>query len=298
MNAVDKIIYNALLRGESVNIPDVGNLRIVRHNASRDKSGAFVAPRREIVWTAEIDADGVSVISKIMDIGGIGEPQARSIYDGWIADSRKDGRTTIDGVCSVADGKVETDAAFASRINPPEPPHKSGKGWIIWPIVVLVLLCCAVVVNMYWSDVSYFFTTLTHREQATEQVQLSEDTLAVAETYEQPDTAVVQDLGVEPEQQSAPAAPATTVTSSGAECYMVIAGTFRSESNALHELSTVQHELGFAKSKIIKNDKGMFLVAVGESATEAGADALLAKVKQSVSGAWVFHSTPQNTLEK
>lgn len=113
---IDRLIANILLDEGEVYLPDVGTLILVRHGATLLSSKELQSPYRELRFTGE--RRGVSLVEHLCRTAELTEERAKDIYAEYLVRSQRDGVTTIEGVCTIADRRMQTDPLFESRVNP------------------------------------------------------------------------------------------------------------------------------------------------------------------------------------
>lgn len=114
---VNKIIYNMLIGGKVVLLPEVGTLYIERQGARRISKDRLLSPRNAVNFSSQTE-DGSSIVDEIIAIAGCDEAQARDIYDRWLAKTREDKRITISGVGVLNDKSFSPEPGFNAAINP------------------------------------------------------------------------------------------------------------------------------------------------------------------------------------
>lgn len=113
---VNKIIYNMLISGRGVYLPDVGTLYVERQGARRISNDKLLSPRNVVRFTSQEQAP--SLVSEIVSIAGCGLEQAQDIYDRWLQKVRSEGRITIGDIGSIQGHTFTTESSFNSAINP------------------------------------------------------------------------------------------------------------------------------------------------------------------------------------
>lgn len=310
MGAVDKIIYNGLMERHTVNVPGVGSLSMVRHKAEK-RGHKMAPPLREIVFSANLSEYGMSVIDKIMVIGGISEPKAEQIFASWLSDARKGDSITVEGVGTICGERFVILPELDAKLNPPMPKRRSD--WWMWVVLVLLIGGCCYGVWYYWDEVTEYLPKIERsvgisqdEPTAQEVVTVSEEPIDEQQQLPNPSEPSTQEA---PEQSTAtaeaqpePTTDAIKTTTTNAVttgdvveqpdkgAYYVVVGSYREFANADEKLVSMRGDMGYPQSKIIKSGKGLYLVTIYSSDYATSAEAVLKKVKAFSRTAWVYHA--------
>lgn len=116
VNQVNNIIFNLIVSGRGVWLPDIAALRVVRRPAQPGTSSRTVLPPRLVVeFTSH--REGVSLVEEIARVASIEESAARDIYDRWIEKCLSDGILTIDGIGVLRGKSFVADNALTELLN-------------------------------------------------------------------------------------------------------------------------------------------------------------------------------------
>lgn len=116
VNQVNNIIFNLIVSGRGVWLPDIAALRVVRRPAQPGTSSRTVLPPRLAVeFTSH--REGVSLVEEIARVASIEESAARDIYDRWIEKCLSDGILTIDGIGVLRGKSFVADNALTELLN-------------------------------------------------------------------------------------------------------------------------------------------------------------------------------------
>ena len=113
---VNKIIYNMLVSGRGVYLPDVGTLFIERQAARKISDNKLLSPRNVVSFTTQVQAP--SLVDEITTIANCEAAQSQDIYERWIAKTRIDNTLTINGVGKLVDKSFTMDNDFSAILNP------------------------------------------------------------------------------------------------------------------------------------------------------------------------------------
>lgn len=113
---VNKIIYNMLVSGRGVYLPDVGSLYIERQAARKISADKLLSPRNVVAFQSGEQAP--SLVNEIVAVAGCSTEQATDIYQRWSAKTREGNIIKIGGVGVLNHKSFVMESEFASAINP------------------------------------------------------------------------------------------------------------------------------------------------------------------------------------
>jgi hypothetical protein len=129
---VNKIIYNMLISGRGVYLPEVGSLFIERQGARRISKDKLLSPRN--VVTFSIQEQAPSLVSEIVSVAGCTQEQAQDIYERWLSKTRDGKSVTIGGVGVLNHRSFSTESALELRL--------TLRGSRLWLFVVVRMVGC------------------------------------------------------------------------------------------------------------------------------------------------------------
>ena len=152
---VNKIIYNMLISGRGVFLPEVGTLYIERQAARKLADGRLLSPRNTVVFAEGVQAP--SLVDEIVSIAGCGVEQAQDIYERWKAKTLAEGVLTIGGIGVLKGKSFSTDKTFHSAINPQGVKtlvvrKKSSNAWIYVVSAVAIVVALGFLAYLMWGD--------------------------------------------------------------------------------------------------------------------------------------------------
>lgn len=116
INQVNNIIFNLIVSGRGVWLPDIAALRIVRRPAQPGASSRTVLPPRlSVDFTSH--REGVSLVDEIARVASVDESAARDIYDRWIDKTLSEGVLTIEGIGVLRGKSFVADEALVALLN-------------------------------------------------------------------------------------------------------------------------------------------------------------------------------------
>ncbi len=113
---VNKIIYNMLVSGRGVYLPEVGSLYIERQAARKISADKLLSPRNVVAFQSGEQAP--SLVAEIVAVAGCSSEQAADIYQRWSAKTREGSNIKIGGVGVLNHKSFVMESDFASAINP------------------------------------------------------------------------------------------------------------------------------------------------------------------------------------
>ena len=113
---VNKIIYNMLVSGRGVYLPDVGSLYVERQAARKIATYKLLSPRNVVAFQS--DEQAPSLVNEIVAVAGCSTEQATDIYQRWSAKTREGNNIKIGGVGVLNHKSFVMESEFASAINP------------------------------------------------------------------------------------------------------------------------------------------------------------------------------------
>ena len=221
---VNKIIYNMLISGRGVFLPEVGTLYIERQAARKLADGRLLSPRNTVVFVDGVQAP--SLVEEIVAIAGCGVEQAQDIYERWQSKTLAEGVLTIGGVGVLKGKSFSTDKAFHSARNPQGVKtlvvrKKSSNAWLYVVSAVAVVVALAILAFLMWGD--KFMGKQSAEKVVVEQVVTPETPAVEAEQVA---------AGEATEQAAEPTSEPQVVANNTSYAYYVVMGIFSTPENA------------------------------------------------------------------
>lgn len=114
-NEVNKLIFNSLLNHNSITLPGVGSLSVVRNAAKMDSKSRVVAPSFGVKYTSA--ESGVSLVDSIAESANISATDANDIYLRWLDKVKADNILDIKGIGVLRGEIFVADKSLISRLN-------------------------------------------------------------------------------------------------------------------------------------------------------------------------------------
>ncbi len=285
---VNKIIYNMLISGRGVFLPDVGTLFIERRGARKISADRLLSPRNAVSFSSREQAP--SLVTEIATIAGCGEEQARDIYGRWLDKTREGSTLKIGGVGVLNDKSFSAEAGFNTAINPDGVKtlviRRRSNAWLYAVCAVCMLVAVGVGVYMQWGTSLLSGMSVVKSNAPTDRIAdaaLPSADNDIADATMQGDSLINDadaDAGAQNAQsaqnaesvapQTAPPAveaeaeptpaPATSV-SEGKYAYYVVMGVFSTEQNANRALEQAKRRIEDLNGAILPF-KGKFITAI------------------------------------
>ncbi len=282
------LIWDALVKRQSVVLPRVGTIEVKRRRAKRVSETELLPPANVGVFTEDERVEGAaSVVNLLADREGVGLDEAWREYDGWLERARReDGSVEVRGVGVIREGRFEGSAELGEALNPggegemmeverrgrragarsgrraedgSEGSGGCGRVWCWLGIAVAVL---AVVLALVWLCKNGYFEKKV------------------------PATEVVAPVAAEPEAVE----PEVVVPAVAAgPRYHVIAGAFEIESNADKLVAKVGREYpALTPKKFVDARTGYNMVSIYDGATEREAYNVMNRYWEINPCLWVY----------
>ena len=324
MDPISMLIFNALVRRQSINLPDIGSLKVIMRAPVIEKKSVLTPPVNLVIYAESEFPEFTSIVTLIAQSSNKDEAQAWEIYGRWLAAARTDGVVRIDSVGEIRDGRFLAAAELNEILNPVNPaPVKPPRQMEIRQILLWVI--GAVVAG---GAISIGAITLlnhsTYPYEEEEQITVTEAIPATASDSTPKDTAIGPDAPfdspvVTPETQpqpaeksagsttptatrtttaeaapktaskTAPTAPsANSSVAAGQTGYYVVIGTYSTDENAnkfIGQAKKTDNTLTFHKLPL---GNGKIMVYTSLSASEQEANRLKRQCSASFPDAWVF----------
>ncbi len=219
---VARLIANRLAGGGDVFLPDVGSLFVVFHGAEQISKRWIQPPYRRVDFTSQ--ERGESLPDMIARAASCDAATARSVYDRWLEQTRKEETLTIAGVGTLKFKNFALTSEFERRLNPqgraPMRVHRSsGFDWALL-VGMAAILVVALVAGFY------LIKNGCVRKQHVEETVVAEQIVAESSVNPVADSTAVASEAVAPVQQSAE--PAIPVSGH----HYVVMGVFNTPENA------------------------------------------------------------------
>ena len=258
---VNKIIYNMLISGRGVLLPEIGALYIERQAARKLADGRLLTPRNVVLFSKQEQAP--SLVDEIVAIASCSKEQAQDIYERWRAKTYQQGVLTIGGIGELKGGSFTMDKGFMGVFNPQGVKtivvrNKSSNKWLYAVVCVAVLVALGFFAYVMWGDK---IMGGANEKPVQEQVVAPEQT--VAEQTIAADSMAVQPQAVEQPQE----------VKRNEYAYYVVMGIFSTPENAERAVSQVQSKIKDVECVVLpfKGGKHMVTIFGGDSAADCNA---------------------------
>lgn len=266
IDEVNKIIYNMLISGRGVFLPEVGTLFIERQGARRIDKNRLLSPRNVVTFSSQEQAP--SLVDEIVAIASCQREQAQDIYERWIAKTRTEGVLTIGGVGVLRGKSFVADKTFAATINPKGVKtlvikKKSSLAWIYAVCAVAVVVALALFAYLQWgdswgvnADVKPEVVAVIPAEQEPAAETHAKTNAEEAVTAAEPANETV----AAPEPQAAPA--------HSAYAYYVVMGVFSTEENAARAVEQLRSNIKDVGAEVLPLGNKHMVTAFGSNSRE------------------------------
>ena len=121
MDPISMLIFNALVRRQSINLPDIGSLKVIMRAPVIEKKSVLTPPVNLVIYAESEFPEFTSIVTLIAQSSNKDEAQAWEIYGRWLAAARTDGVVRIDSVGEIRDGRFLAAAELNEILNPVNP---------------------------------------------------------------------------------------------------------------------------------------------------------------------------------
>ncbi len=155
---VARLIGNRLACGGDVFLPNVGSLFVVHHGAEQLSRRWIQPPYRRVDFTSQ--ERGESLPDMIARAASCDADTARTVYDRWLEQTRKETMLTIAGVGTLTYKNFAPVSEFERRLNPQgrAPMRLRRSGSFDWVLVLgmMAIVAAALVVGYYLMQERFF----------------------------------------------------------------------------------------------------------------------------------------------
>ena len=282
---VNKIIYNMLISGRGVFLPEVGTLYIERQAARKLADGRLLSPRNTVVFAEGVQAP--SLVDEIVSIAGCGVEQAQDIYERWKAKTLAEGVLTIGGIGVLKGKSFSTDKTFHSAINPQGVKtlvvrKKSSNAWLYVVSAVAVVVALGFLAYLMWGD--KFMGKQSAEKVVVEQVATPE-----APAVESVEQGVESDAEPNAVTNAEQTQPAQVAPQSSEYAYYVVMGIFSTPENAERAVQQVQAKIKDVECKVLPFKGGKHMVTIFGSDSVADCNAFARSYRDVYPDLWVYN---------
>ena len=282
---VNKIIYNMLISGRGVFLPEVGTLYIERQAARKLADGRLLSPRNTVVFAEGVQAP--SLVDEIVSIAGCGVEQAQDIYERWKTKTLAEGVLTIGGIGVLKGKSFSTDKTFHSAINPQGVKtlvvrKKNSNAWIYVVSAVAIVVALGFLAYLMWGD--KFMGKQSAEKVVVEQVATPET--PVGQVAEQGVESAAEPNAVPNAEQ---AQSAQVAPQSSEYAYYVVMGIFSTPENAERAVQQAQAKIKDVECKVLPFKGGKHMVTIFGSDSVADCNAFARSYRDVYPDLWVYN---------
>ncbi len=297
---VNKIIYNMLVSGRGVYLPEVGSLYIERQAARKISADKLLSPRNVVAFQSGEQAP--SLVAEIVAVAGCSDEQAADIYQRWSAKTREGSNIKIGGVGVLNQKSFVMESDFASAINPKGVKtiviRRRSNTWLYALCTVCVLVALGFLGYMMFGgeqkiDAMRIEPIARVTEQPAAEQPASEG--AVAQTAEGETNAAASSINTSSgnaatstntSTQSAQPADTATTTSADYEYYVVM-GIFSTEENAQRAIEQAESRIKDLNCRVLPF-KDKFMVTLFGSDKIGDCNSFANSYRDIYADLWVY----------
>lgn len=264
---VNKIIYNMLISGRGVRLPQVGTLYIERQGARRISEDRLLSPRNVVAFSSHEEAP--SLVDEIVAIAGCQTSQAEDIYERWKSKTLADGVLTIGGVGQLKGKSFQMEQPFNSAINPKgvktlvvRRPKRRSNSWLYAACGVCVIVALCICGYIMWGD------SLFPKNDSEKVVAAVPAEQVVEATDEEIPAAEPMVSQPEPSVPTATVPAQTPAVQNRRYAYYVVMGVFSTEANADRAIEQVHSKASEAKCEVLPFGSKFMVTMYGSDSRE------------------------------
>ena len=254
---VNKIIYNMLISGQGVYLPEIGTLYIERQGARKVANNKLMSPRNIVRFTSQVQA--TSLVEEITKIANCETEQAQDIYDRWRAKTQVGSSVTIEGVGKLTDKSFAVESGFNKTINPQGIKtivvrRRKSHAWLFILSGVCIVVALGIFAFLLWGEAPKTVVTspapaVAEQSAPAEVVAEPTDSLSAADSTTPAEEVTVSEEVAEPRAASREYA------------HYVVMGIFSEEANATRAAEQVKSKIQDAEC-VIRPFKNKHMVTV------------------------------------
>ena len=301
---VNKIIYNMLVSGRGVYLPDVGSLYVERQAARKIATYKLLSPRNVVAFQS--DEQAPSLVNEIVAVAGCSIEQATDIYQRWSTKTREGNNIKIGGVGVLNHKSFVMESEFASAINPKGVKtiviRRRSNTWLyaICAVCVLVALgFCGYI--MFGGEQKIDAMRIEPIAKVTEQPAAEQpategeaaqnaegETNATASSTNTSSGNAVTSTNTSTNTSTQSAQPSETVANSSADYeYYVVMGIFSTEENAQRAIAQAESRIQDVSCKVLPF-KDKFMVTLFGSDKIGDCNAFANSYRDIYADLWVY----------
>lgn len=297
---VNKIIFNALVSGRGIFLPQVGSLFIERQAARKIADNKYYSPRNVVVFSSKEMA--VSLVQEIVNVASCTEQQALDIYTRWLDKTRQDNHLIIGGVGELVDKSFRMEEEFAKAINPKGVRTIVVRRRSHWWVFVLALICLLVAGGVFFyanmlSSTESDDVVVVKRDSSREvdKQQIVDDSLQVGAVDASGD-ALSSQMEVKDAEQTTSLDESSTHSAQQSVvegqsvvqfAYYVVCGVYADENNVPKAISQLKANMPTAQFVILPY-KGKFMITAFGSDSHDDCQSFVNRYQAKQRGLWIY----------
>ena len=270
---VNKIIFNMLISGRGVYLPEIGTLYIERQGAKKIADNKLLSPRNVVSFNTQMQAP--SLVEEIVQIAHCDINQAQDIYNRWRAKTQEKNIVTIEGIGKLTDKSFVVESEFNKTINPKGLKtlivrRRQSHAWLFILSGVCIIIALGIFAYLLWGE-GISTTTIkptTPPATNTEIVAQPADTLTTA-------SATVEE------------ATAEVVPANKEYAHYVVMGIFANADNADRAVEQIKGKIENASCKILPF-KNKHMVTIFGSDDRAECNTFASSYRDIYPDLWIY----------
>ena len=283
VNEVNKLIFNTLVEGGALYIPEVGTLAITRQQSHASRGGRVESATYQPTFTTEPTAQSLTAV--IASAASVSADEAADITRRWLQKARKDGRVVINGVGIIQNNTFTADKELLSALEQSHQvvtiaPQKRCK--LPWVVLVLLLLVLAGASTYLYINRERLVNLYIERFQPAVENVATENTAPEAEVQPAEESVeTAQNIATNNESNVA-----NSDWRKGSIRHYVIYGSYSNMTNANRAVRQITRKNPAAQCEIIPLG-WMYAVAVYGSYNRSDCEAFKSSYRTLYNSAWI-----------
>lgn len=295
MNAINKVIFNALATRQGVGLPEVGTLKIVRKAAYQPNKKQLKVAVNRVDFSTKQNTAVTSILAFISTEADIDAQQAQDLYAKWLDGARQNNIITIEGAGQIKNNHFTPTQELNALLNPfvdqtiVLKPRRNNV-WLIAAIVAPLLIIAGVLLWIFPFQCSNEEPSVTTTQIA---VAPQPTTTATDSSKTVVNDTVTKAAIVVPAQTIKPTTTSeqqkTTQSTSSTATYHVIVGVFSTVENADNCIKQVKSKDSSLPVMKLPFKNGKIMVSIYSSQNESIANQYKTKLTNISPDLWLYN---------
>ena len=118
MDPISTLIFNALVRRQSINLPGIGSLKVITRPPMMEKKGMITPPLNLVIYAETESPEFLNIVTLIAQNTNQDETQAQAIYNDWLTTVRHEEVIRIESVGEIREKRFYPAQGLNEIMNP------------------------------------------------------------------------------------------------------------------------------------------------------------------------------------